>query len=209
LINSKEAYDFFLEADRIALQKPMKTHNRLKRWLIYFFFEDIWKFERLLRKVEYYKNCRQDPIGKAYYYYLRVKLHKAQVKLQFSIQPNTVGPGLSISRIGYIIVHPNSTIGENCRIHPGVIIGAKGGKDLVPKIGNNVFIGPGAKIFGDIEIADGIAIGANSYVNKSFLEKNITIAGIPARKIQPVGSERLYFRATDVLKANKEIFYRR
>ncbi|MDM7919729.1 MAG: hypothetical protein QUS12_11250 [Methanosarcina sp.] len=58
-------------------------------------------------------------------------------------------------------------------------------------MGNNVYIGPGAKIFGDIEIADGIAIGANSVVNKSFTEPNIGIAWIPARKINNKGSEGL------------------
>jgi serine O-acetyltransferase len=42
--------------------------------------------------------------------------------------------------------------------------------------------GPGAKIFGDIIIADNIAIGTNSVVNKSVYEKNISIAGILAKK---------------------------
>jgi serine O-acetyltransferase len=51
-----------------------------------------------------------------------------------------------------------------------------------------VYIAPGAKIYGAIEIADNIAIGANAVVNKSFLEPNITIAGVPARKISDKGS---------------------
>lgn len=55
-------------------------------------------------------------------------------------------------------------------------------------MGNNVYIGPGAKLFGRIEIADGIAIGANAVVNKSFLENNISIAGIPAKKIGNMGT---------------------
>jgi serine O-acetyltransferase len=70
---------------------------------------------------------------------------------------------------------------------------------VTPKIGDNVYIGPGAKIFGDIEIADGIAIGANSVVNRSFTEPNIGIAGIPAKKINDKGSEKLLARATEIL----------
>jgi serine O-acetyltransferase len=66
----------------------------------------------------------------------------------------------------------------------------------VPTIGDNVFIGPGAKIFGDIIIASGIAIGANSVVNKSFLETDITIAGVPARKVSNRGSRGLLVNAT-------------
>lgn len=62
---------------------------------------------------------------------------------------------------------------------------------MTPKIENNVYIGSGAKIFGDIEIADGIAIGANSVVNNLFTEPNIGIAGSPAQKINDKGSEKL------------------
>jgi serine O-acetyltransferase len=46
-----------------------------------------------------------------------------------------------------------------------------------------VFIGPGAVIIGPLEIADDIAIGANSFVNKSFTEKGIIVAGVPAKKV--------------------------
>ncbi len=51
------------------------------------------------------------------------------------------------------------------------------------QIVSNVYIGPGAKIFGKIIIADGVAIGANSVVNKSILEENVSVAGIPAKII--------------------------
>jgi serine O-acetyltransferase len=78
-----------------------------------------------------------------------------------------------------------------------------GSHDLVPKIGNNVFIGPGAVIVGDIEIADGIAIGANSYVNKSFKEPNISIAGCPAKKISDQGSRYCHIRATEILRSQE------
>jgi serine O-acetyltransferase len=72
--------------------------------------------------------------------------------------------------------------------------------DIVPSIGNNVVIGPGAVIVGAITIADGIAIGANSYVNRSFLEPNITIAGCPAKRISNISSEDLWTRATEILR---------
>jgi serine O-acetyltransferase len=53
-----------------------------------------------------------------------------------------------------------------------------------PRIGNDVYIGPGAKLFGDIEIADNIVIGANAVVNKSFLTPGISIGGVPARQLR-------------------------
>lgn len=54
-------------------------------------------------------------------------------------------------------------------------------------IGKHVYIGPGAKIFGDIYIADDIAIGANAVVNKSFTTPGITVAGVPAKIISDKG----------------------
>lgn len=72
-----------------------------------------------------------------------------------------------------------------------MVIATYPGTEKAPKIGNNVFIGAGAKIYGDIIIADDTAIGANSLVNKSFTESGITIAGIPARKVSNKGSKNL------------------
>lgn len=52
-----------------------------------------------------------------------------------------------------------------------------------PQIGNDVYIGPGAVIFGDITIADGCYIGANAVVNKSISETNSVVVGVPAKVI--------------------------
>ena len=92
------------------------------------------------------------------------------------------GPGLSLPHRGNIIVNPQAKIGENCRIHVGVNIGAH--HDKAPRIGNNVYIGPGAIIFGDIEIADNVSIGANATVNKSVFEPNSVVAGTPAKVVK-------------------------
>ena len=123
---------------------------------------------------------------------MRVRYKRLSVKLGFTIPANAFGPGLSIAHRGTIVVHGKARIGANCRIHVCVNIGAQAGDETaVPVLGNNIYIGPGAKIFGKIEIADGIAIGANAVVNKSFTEPNITIAGVPAKKIADKGSEGL------------------
>ena len=65
-----------------------------------------------------------------------------------------------------------------------VNIGANAGSSKAPKIGDNVYIGPGAVIYGEIEIADGCYISANAVVNKSFLEPHAVIAGVPAKVIK-------------------------
>lgn len=58
------------------------------------------------------------------------------------------------------------------------------GSKKAPKIGDNVYIGPGAVLFGDIEIADNCWIGANAVVNKSFLEPYSVIVGVPGKVVR-------------------------
>lgn len=65
-----------------------------------------------------------------------------------------------------------------------VNISANQGSLKAPIIGDNVYIGPGAVLFGEITIADGCYIGANAVVNKSFTEPNSVIVGIPAKTIK-------------------------
>ena len=57
-----------------------------------------------------------------------------------------------------------------CQLHGDNCIGNNGITLAAPRIGNRVDIGVGAKIIGNIEIADDIVIGAGAVVNKSFKE---------------------------------------
>jgi len=57
-------------------------------------------------------------------------------------------------------------------------------------IGDNVYIGPGAKIFGAITIGDGVAIGANAVVHHD-VSSGVTVGGVPARVISKKGSQGL------------------
>lgn len=182
MINNRQQYKYYLEQDRIALGKK---YNRPK-----IFGDEIWKYERLLRKTEYACNCLNYGITKMFALFYRYRLHNKSIKLGFSIPINVFKEGLSIAHYGNIVVHSNAKIGKMCRIQEGVNIGATGGNCEAPQIGNNVFIGSGAKILGNIEIANNIAIGANAVVTKSFNETGITIAGVPARKISNNGSNK-------------------
>ncbi|MNL68290.1 putative lipopolysaccharide biosynthesis O-acetyl transferase WbbJ [compost metagenome] len=61
----------------------------------------------------------------------------------------------------------------------------------MPVIGDNCYIGPGAKLFGAIRLGDNIAIGANAVVNRGFPDGNCTLGGIPAKVISDKSSEGL------------------
>lgn len=108
-----------------------------------------------------------------------IRFHRLRVKYGFSIPLNVFGPGLSIAHFGSIVVNGNAKIGENCRIQDSVTIGATNGESDAPVIGNNVFIGSGARIIGKVNIA----IVANAVVVKDFNKSGITIWGVSAKKI--------------------------
>lgn len=106
----------------------------------------------------------------------------------FDIPINVFGKRLSIAHKGTIVVNGRAKVGDNCRIHTCVNIGTlPGSNGLAPNIGDNVYIGPGAKIYGNIKIADNIVIGANAVVGRNFEVPNICIAGSPARQISNMG----------------------
>ena len=106
-----------------------------------------------------------------------------------NIDCNVCGKGLKIMHLGPILTNGRAHIGENVKLHVNTHIVAGGSNDDVPIIGNNVVIGVGAVVLGRSIIADGIAIGANAVVNKSFQQPNITIAGVPAKKISDKGRD--------------------
>ncbi|WP_187444644.1 serine O-acetyltransferase [Bacillus swezeyi] len=173
MISTKKELRYYLDQDL----KALGISNRKKpKW----FGDDIWKYQICLRKLEYYTNTNSKVFKHIYRY-----LHKKKgLKLGFDIPVNVFGPGLRINHFGLLIVNSNVKIGANCDIHQGVNIGQNHDQYDVPTIGDHVWIGPGVKLFGKIQIANGISIGANAVVNKSFTEENITIAGVPAKKVK-------------------------
>lgn len=177
MIKSKADLKKYLYEDRISLGI---TDSGLKAL---FFPDSIWTFQKILRHLEYYTNCRNILSFPLWLFY-KFKFRRLSLKLGFSIPINVFDSGLSIAHCGTIVVNPNCKIGKNCRIHTCVNIGASAGENKAPEIGDNVYIGPGALLFGDIKIADKITIGANATVNKSFTDNNVVIAGTPAKIVK-------------------------
>lgn len=187
MISSYGDYVRYLEADRIAQSKPDTLRARLA--------DDVWRYQRALRRLEYLTNCGGNRFLRLWARYRHKKLG---LKLGFTIPPNTCGPGLSLAHYGTIVINPGAKIGANCRIHVCVNIGtAAGFRDKAPTIGDNCYIGPGAKLFGPISIGPNTVIGANAVVNKSFLMGGVTIGGIPARVISEKSSDGLLVTALD------------
>ena len=177
MIKTREDLQLYLQQDAAANgEKIGGLKSQVKIYL-----NPRLRFTRNLRYYEYYSNQPRTLWNKlmtAYYYYIHKKL---SYKLGYTIYKNNFGPGVCFCHYGTLVVNKNARIGKNCRIHVGVNIGAYEGG--VPVIGDDVYIGPGAKIFGDIAIGNNVSIGANAVVNKSFPD-DVIIAGIPAKIIK-------------------------
>lgn len=108
-----------------------------------------------------------------------------------------IGPGFYISHIGGIIVHNNCVIGKNCNISQGVTLGQtnRGARKGTPTIGDNVYIGPGAVVIGNIKIGNNVAIGANCVVTKDVPDNGVVV-GVPGKVISYQGSSG-YINRTD------------
>ncbi|MGA3394046.1 serine acetyltransferase [Lactiplantibacillus pentosus] len=90
-----------------------------------------------------------------------------------------IGKGLIIFHPYGIIINGGVIIGENLILRHQVTIGNKGTNLDCPEIGDNVSIGAGAKIIGNIKIPSNSSIGANAVVTKTFDSPGILV-GIPA-----------------------------
>lgn len=94
----------------------------------------------------------------------------------------TIGRGLFIDHGMGVVIGETTTIGRHVTLYQGVTLGGTGkqrGKRH-PTIGNNVVIGTGAKILGDITIGDHSMVGANAVVVKNVPEHS-TVVGVPGR----------------------------
>ena len=95
-----------------------------------------------------------------------------------------IGPGLYIGHISSIFFYHTVKAGKNLSIGQGVTIGTRGvGYKGAPFIGDNVYIGTGAKILGNIKIGNYVKIGANAVVIHKICD-HCTAIGVPAKIIK-------------------------
>lgn len=88
-----------------------------------------------------------------------------------------VGPGLYIGHYGGITVSSVAVIGRDCNLSQNITIGISGAgpKRGAPTIGDNVYIAPGARLFGKISIGNNVKIGANAVIHKDLPDNAIAV----------------------------------
>lgn len=103
-----------------------------------------------------------------------------------------LGAGLLFPHFGGIYIGKGVVMGRNCEVYQGVSIGynVHGEESGYPTIGDRVFMAPGSKIFGPIQIGTDVTIGANAVVTKSMPDYAVVL-GVPGRVNSYAGSFNL------------------
>lgn len=178
MITDRQTYREYVKED-------LKAYGLTHVGFYNYWWMDCLRFQLRLRRIEYLHNTAgHNPLKGIWRFVLEVVNHRLATRLGFTIPKNVFGPGLHIVHFGTIVVHPDARVGRNCRLHPSTSIGDYNG---VPRLGDNVYIGPGAKIYGPVTLGDNVAVGANAVVNKSF-GSNVTLGGVPARIVAEKGA---------------------
>ena len=117
-------------------------------------------------------------------------LRHFEYKYGISIPYQTqIGSGFYIGHFGGIVVNRNAVIGRNCNFSHQVTLGVanRGSRRGYPVIGDNVYIGPGAKVIGNVNVGNNVAIGTNCVVTKDAPENSV-IVGVPGKIVSLEGS---------------------
>ena len=126
-----------------------------------------------------------------------------------SIEPRAViGEGLYVNHGPSIRIAGKCVLGANCNISHEVTLGPaiRERQRGAPVLGDRVFVGPGAKLFGGITIGDDVAIGANAVVTKSLPDRAVAV-GIPAKVASRQGSfEFVLYDSIDQDEARQRSF---
>lgn len=98
------------------------------------------------------------------------------------------GKGIMIDHATGFVVGETAVVGDNCSFLHGVTLGGSGKEtgDRHPKLAENVLVGAGAKILGNIRVGNCSRVAAGSVV-LADVPKNVTVAGVPARVVGPAG----------------------
>jgi serine O-acetyltransferase len=97
-----------------------------------------------------------------------------------------IGADFHLVHSGNVKIHPRSVIGDRVGIMHDVTLGTNMDREGAPTLGNDVFVGAGAKILGPVHVGDGARIAANSLVIAD-VPAGATAIGVPARALKYTG----------------------
>lgn len=185
MILTKKDLKEYLNADKLRYKDHKKSSSFIRDFIKCVFMiqgEEYYvrKYLRTLRHYEFYLNNSKHN----FLFWILCKFYSFRHKYlsnqyHIYIGANKVGKGLYIPHFSSGIICNCASMGENCIISSGVIVGNKGGQENIPIVGNNVELCIGCKIIGKIKIGDNAIVAPNSVVIKDVPD-NAIVSGIPA-----------------------------
>ena len=167
-IRNRADYQEFLRLD-------LEAHGRERwRWWLRFYKHEL-RFQRALRRAEYTRTFKG--LGRALYWLARLQLARESQRTGISISPGSFGPGLAVGHHGSVVVNGKVRAGAFCRIQSSTNIGTF--RDQEPVLGDFVYVGPGAVLFGGIKVGDRAQVGANAVVSIDVPHDSLAV-GVPA-----------------------------
>lgn len=188
-MSGRNEYSTVAARDEIANVRDFKKFREAdleaygyERWRFHYrLTEPCLYYQRILRSVELFRALGFRRLGLV----RRAYLKWVGIILGISIPPGVFGRGLSIPHYGSIVVNDKVRAGKYCRIHSSTNLGEQNGG--APKLGDGVYIAPGAVLYGDIKVGDRSVVGANSVVS-SDVPADVTVAGAPAQVVSSKSS---------------------
>lgn len=160
----KADVDRYLEGDTSA-----------RRLLMAWFEMSLWAIA-IFRFGKWVQRC---PIGVLrkfllIFYFLAYKLSEAISGIRISGE-SEIGPGLVIHNFGGVLI--KGRIGKNCTVVQGaqIVSRADGHNRGWPTLGDNVYVGSGAKILGDVKIGNNVRVGANAVVMRDVEDDSVVM----------------------------------
>ncbi len=178
-IQSKDKLSCF-GINKISLESIFRKPFKYK---LYRYFKLLRKYEYLCYRRDNTKNLILSKTLSLKIKYCDSKKNRLGLTIGVEIKPFCCGASVRICHPNVII---NGYTGESCVFHGNNVLGNKktGDTEAIPRIGNNVDVGIGAMVIGDVIIADNVVIGAGAVVTKSFEKPGTVVAGVPAKEIR-------------------------
>ncbi|MDP0498066.1 MAG: serine acetyltransferase [Verrucomicrobiota bacterium JB024] len=175
-----------VKADYLRYGKPLTWRMMLYSYIVHPGFRTtLWY--RIAR------HCHQSPRLRPFAKLATLCLIRQQHKTGITINPITdIGPGLYIPHPGCIVINPHCKIGRNLYLSHDVLLGKAhaGARQGSPEVGDDVFLGAGARLLGKLTIGDNAAIGANAVVITD-IPPNTFAAGAPAKVVKNIGAREI------------------
>ncbi len=140
----------------------------------------------------------------------RLISHFSRFLTGIEIHPGaTIGQGVFIDHGMGVVIGETAIVGDACLIYQGVTLGGTGKESgkRHPTLGENVVVGAGAKILGNIQIGNNARIGAGSVVLRE-VPSDCTVVGVPGRivyrggeRVEPLDHARLPDSEAQVIRA--------